>query len=306
MFVRQLTYLVALARHRHFAQAAESCEVTQPALSAGVRQLERELGITIIRRDRRFMGFTPEGERVLAWARQMLASLEGLRQEAVLARSVSGGHLAIGAVPSSLPACTLLAVAFRRAIPEISLEVHSLSTRQILQRLKRQELHLGITYLDHVPHQLCEVQPLYAERYVLVAGGRPGRPLKPRLSWKQAGRLPLCLFNHEMHNRAIIDEAFRQAGVVPRVMVETNTISVLYAMVRNGELCSVMPVSALPDYFLGGDITLHPLDPMHSSAVGMLRLRQKIDSPLLAAAWQLAAKLDLQATLDEALDPPAN
>ena len=306
MFVRQLTYLVALAQHRHFAQAAESCEVTQPALSAGLRQLERELGISIIRRDRRFIGFTPEGERVLAWARQMLASLEGLRQEAALARTVAGGHLAIGAVPSSLQACMLLAVAFRQAIPDISLEVHSLSTRSILQRLKRQELHLGITYLDHVPHQLCEVRQLYAERYVLVAGTRPGRPLKKRLTWGEAARLPLCLFNREMHNRALIDEAFREAGVVPRVSVETNTISVLYALVRSGELCSVMPISALPDYFLGRDITIHPLDPMHSSAVGMLRLRQKFDSPLLDVAWQLASTLDLQRRLDEPLNATAD
>jgi DNA-binding transcriptional LysR family regulator len=302
LFVRQLAYLVALAQHRHFAQAAESCQVTQPALSAGVRQLEKELGITIILRDRRFIGFTPEGERVLAWARQVLASLDGLRHEAAQARSIAGGHLAIGAVPSSLQACMLLAVALRRAIPEISLEVHSLTTRQILQRLKRRELHLGITYLDHVPRQLCEVQPLYAERYVLVAGARPGRSLKPRLTWTEAASLPLCLFGLEMHNRAIIDEAFRQAGVSPRVSVETNTISVLYALVSSGELCSVMPISALPDYFHGRNITIHPLDPPHSATVGMLRLRQKVDSPLLAAAWQLAVNLGLQRLLDEPLD----
>lgn len=306
MFVRQLTYLVALSQHRHFALAAESCEVTQPALSAGVRQLERELGITIIRRDRRFMGFTPEGERVLAWARQMLASLDGLRQEAALARSVAGGHLAIGAVPSALQASMLLAVAYRHAIPDIQLELHSLSTRQILQRLKRQELHIGITYMDQVPHKVYEVQPMYAESYVLVAGTRPGRSLKPRLTWAEAARLPLCLFHREMHNRAIIDEAFHQAGVVPRIAMETNTISVLYALVRSGEMCSVMPISALPDYFLGRDISLHPLDPAHSSTVGMLRLRQKIDSPLLSMAWQLTKTLDLQRRLDEPLNAPSS
>ena len=109
MFVRQLHYLVALAEHRHFAHAAEACWVSQPALSTGIRQLERELGIMIILRDRRFQGFTPEGERVLVWARQTLASLEGLRQEAALAQVVAGGHLAIGTVPSALRAVSMLA-----------------------------------------------------------------------------------------------------------------------------------------------------------------------------------------------------
>lgn len=302
MFVRQLTYLVALAQHRHFAQAAESCQVTQPALSAGLRQLEKELGITIIKRDRRFIGFTPEGERVLLWARQMLASLDSLHQEAEFSKSVAGGHLEVGAVPSSLQASMLLTVAYRHVVPELRLGLHSLSTRSILQRVKRRELHLGITYLDQIPQQIFEVKPLYSERYVLVAGTRPGRRLKPHMSWNEAARLPLCLFGREMHNREIIDEAFQQAGAAPRVIVETNTISVLYAMVRSGEMCSVMPVSALPDYFLDGKITLHPLDPPLSALVGMLRLRQKMMPPLVEEAWQLASRLDLQSQLDAVLD----
>lgn len=301
MFVRQLTYLVALAQHRHFARAAESCDVSQPALSSGLRQLEQELGISIIRRDHRFIGFTPEGERVLTWARQTLASLDGLQQEAALARSVAGGHLAIGAVPSALQAAMMLTSAFRATIPELSLELLSLSARHILRGLRRQELHLGITYQDQVPARAFAAQPLYAERYVLVAGTRPGRALKARLSWAEAGRLPLGLFNHEMHNRSLIDEAFRLAGVVPRVSVETNTIAVLYGLVRSGDLCSVMPVSALPDYFLGRDISLHPLEPPHSATVSLLRLQQNVASPLLLSAWQLAAKLDLQRQLDDFL-----
>jgi DNA-binding transcriptional LysR family regulator len=76
MFMRQLTYLIALDKHRHFGRAAESCHVSQPALSTGISELERELGITIIKRNRSFRGVTPEGERVIAWARQMLESLQ--------------------------------------------------------------------------------------------------------------------------------------------------------------------------------------------------------------------------------------
>lgn len=301
MFNRQLTYLVALAQHRHFALAAESCGVTQPALSAGLKELEKELGITIIRRDRRFIGFTPEGERVLAWARQTLASMDGLRQEAEFAKSAAGGHLDMGVVPSSLQASMLLTVDYRHVVPELRLGLYSLSTRSILQRVKRRELHLGITYVDQIPQQTFEIQPLYSERYILVAGKHPGRRLKSSMSWGEASRLPLCLFSREMHNREIIDEAFQQAGVTPRVIVETNTISVLYAMVRSGEMCSVMPVSALPDYFLDGQITLHPLEPSLSSIVGMLRLRQRLIPPLLEEAWHMAPKLHLQARLDAVL-----
>ncbi|WP_187202472.1 LysR family transcriptional regulator, partial [Sodalis-like endosymbiont of Proechinophthirus fluctus] len=83
MFIRQLHYLIALAyEHCHFSQAAEHFCVSQPSLSATIRQLEYELSITIIQRDHHFQGFTPEGGRVLVWARQTLASLDDRRQEA--------------------------------------------------------------------------------------------------------------------------------------------------------------------------------------------------------------------------------
>lgn len=61
MLLRQLEYLVALARARHFAKAAQACYVSQPALSEGIRKLEEELGIPLVQRGRRFDGLTPEG-----------------------------------------------------------------------------------------------------------------------------------------------------------------------------------------------------------------------------------------------------
>lgn len=303
MFVRQLHYLVALAEHKHFAHAAESCWVSQPALSAGIRQLERELGIMIILRDRRFQGFTPEGERVLVWARQTLASLEGLRQEAALAQLVAGGHLAIGTVPSALRAVSMLASEYRRAIPKLTLEVFSLSTRDIFQRLKNKEIHLGIAYAD-VADAAIESIVLYSERFVLLSSAHAGLPTKSSYSWAEAARLPLCLFNHEMQNRKIVDTAFLQAGVVPNVVVETNTLSVLYEEVRTGEVCSIAPVSALPDYFLASGINIRPLEPQQLSAMSLLRLRQDTQPAVVGAAWDMTPQLDLQGRLDGVLETP--
>jgi hypothetical protein len=66
--IRQLQYLVALAREKHFTRAAQACHVTQPTLSGRIRQLEQELGVPIVERGQRFLGFTADGERVLKWA----------------------------------------------------------------------------------------------------------------------------------------------------------------------------------------------------------------------------------------------
>ena len=68
MDIRQLQYLVALSREKHFTRAAQACHVSQPTLSGRIRQLEQELGVPIVERGHRFHGLTPDGERVLKWA----------------------------------------------------------------------------------------------------------------------------------------------------------------------------------------------------------------------------------------------
>ena len=104
MFMRQLTYLIALDKRRHFGRAADNCHVSQPALSNAIKELERELGITVVKRNRTFEGITLEGERVILWARQILASLEALRQDAELVRSVPAGISRLGlSQPPSMP-----------------------------------------------------------------------------------------------------------------------------------------------------------------------------------------------------------
>jgi DNA-binding transcriptional LysR family regulator len=81
MVIRHLQYLTALARERHFARAAVMCNVTQPTLSAGIKQLEESLGVLIVERGQRFLGLTAEGERVLASAQRALIDYSGLQQE---------------------------------------------------------------------------------------------------------------------------------------------------------------------------------------------------------------------------------
>ena len=96
-------YLVALAKERHFARAAASCNISQPAMSAAIRQLEEELGVMLVERDKRFNGFTPEGQEVLLWARRMLADEESLRQGIHNAQRSLTGNLKLGVIPSALP-----------------------------------------------------------------------------------------------------------------------------------------------------------------------------------------------------------
>ena len=77
--IDKLEYLLALARERNFGRAAETCGVTQPTFSAGIKQLEDTLGVMLVQRTSRFLGFTAEGERVLDWARTIVADTRAMR-----------------------------------------------------------------------------------------------------------------------------------------------------------------------------------------------------------------------------------
>src|ERR1700742_4593454 len=79
--IDKLEFLLALARERHFGRAAEACGVTQPTLSAGIKQLEDALGVLLVNRSGRFLGLTAEGERVLDWAKRIVGDARAMRQE---------------------------------------------------------------------------------------------------------------------------------------------------------------------------------------------------------------------------------
>jgi DNA-binding transcriptional LysR family regulator len=93
MLFRQLEYFVALAREQHFARAATACYVSQPALSEAIRKLEHELDVPLVRRGRTFRGLTPEGERLVLWARRIIADRDALKQEVTALKSGLAGQL---------------------------------------------------------------------------------------------------------------------------------------------------------------------------------------------------------------------
>src|SRR5690606_24581167 len=103
MLTRQLHYLTTLARERHFARAADACNVTQPTLSAAIKQLEETLGVLLVERGHRFVGMTEEGELVLAWAQRTLSDFDTLEQELAALTEGLVGKLRIGAIPVMLP-----------------------------------------------------------------------------------------------------------------------------------------------------------------------------------------------------------
>lgn len=120
MLVRQLSYFVTLARERHFARAAEACNIAQPTLSAAIRKLEEDLDAQLVVRSHKFVGLTPEGEKLLIWGRQILTDYNSLREDLSGLRSGLTGTLRLGVIPAAMPMVALLSASFLRLIMEMT------------------------------------------------------------------------------------------------------------------------------------------------------------------------------------------
>ena len=239
-------YLLALNEHKHFGRAAAACHITQPALSNALRALEREFDVVIVKRDRNFLGLTPEGERVLASAQVMLHEASVLRQELKAALHAPQGPLRMAAVPTAVPVLGRFAAMLRARHPRIAPVVLSMSSRALEQGLADMSIELALGYTERMkPDSRLHALAQYTEHYFLLR--RSTLPHSARLqlgaplSWPEAARLPLCLLTTEMHNRTVVDAAFTAAGVAVTPAMETNSLLTLILSVLAGDVCSVLP-----------------------------------------------------------------
>jgi DNA-binding transcriptional LysR family regulator len=294
VIVRYLEYLAALARERHFARAAAACSVTQPTLSAGIKQLEEGLGVLIVERRHRFVGFTAEGERVLAWAHRVLADYSSLEQELSELREGLEGQIKIGAIPVSLPAIALLTAPFAARHPRTRFEITSQTSIEIQRGLDNFTIDAGISYLDNEPLSKVRTAPLYREHYVVITNDESSFAGLKSISWAQAATLPLCLLTPSMQNRRIIDTNFRTAGAKVRAIIETNSLVTLWSHIRFGHWSTIVPNTFLLLLRQQDGIVALPLiEPVSSHVLGLVVADREPISPLTRELLAVAAQLDL-------------
>ena len=242
MLLRQLEYFVAVARERHFARAAESCYVSQPTLSTSIAKLERELSVTLIHRGQNFEGLTPEGERLVVWAKRVLAEHDALKAEAAAMRSGISATLRLGTGPTVSTTAALPVAAFCALHPLAGVKVCSrLSSTELLRQLRNFELDAAIAHFGPDDQSGLEVVPLYEEQYVLLVSGEQLVPTVKTITWAEAAQLPLALLTPDMRFRQFIDKAFASSGAVASPQVETDSVASLYAHVATGAWASVVP-----------------------------------------------------------------
>jgi len=290
-----LRYLVALNEHRHFGRAAQACHITQPALSNALRALEEEFQAVIVKRERNYVGFTPEGEIILASAQRMLHE-HALLQEALKGDALAPhGPLRIGAVPTAVPVAARFAAMLQARQNGIRPIVLSLSSAELEKGLDTLSLDLAMGYIERMDSKGARLSAFeqYTEHYFLLRrADRPqadGLRIGPPLRWQDAGQFPLCLLTPEMHNRTIVDAALRQAGMRVTPAMETNSILAMALSVMQGQMCGILPGALVGAVRGDGQLEALPLvEPEVRTPIGFMYNAQMRPSRALQAAMDLA------------------
>jgi DNA-binding transcriptional LysR family regulator len=282
--IDKLDFLLALAREEHFGRAAESRGVTQPTLSAGIKQLEETLGVLLVNRGSRFQSFTPEGERVLDWARRIVGDSRAMRQEISASRHGLTGRLRIAAIPTALAMVASLTTPFRMSHPNVQFTILSRTSVETLAELENLEIDAGITYLDNEPLGKVNTVPLYREHYRLLTSADAPLGDRDKVTWAEVAQVPLCLLTPDMQNRRIIDDLLRGAGFAPQTTLESNSMITLFAHVRTGRWASVMPAKLAETLGLTALIRTIPIvEPEAVHTIGLVVPEREPMTPLTAA-----------------------
>ncbi|MBP1806129.1 LysR family transcriptional regulator [Rubellimicrobium aerolatum] len=283
---------LALAQARHFGRAAESLGVAQPTISAALRQLEDQLGAVLVRRGSRFEGLTPEGERVLAWARRIVADSRAMREELRVGRAGLSGTLRLAVIPTALAAASRLTAAFARTHPDVRVTVLSATSAALLDDLDGLRVDAGISYLDNEPLGAKATVPLHEERYALILRDDHVMAARPSAAWAELAGLPLALLTPDMQNRRIVAGLLAEAGVPAAPRIETNSTIVLIGHVLSGDWATILPLSTAEVFLAHGPLRAVPLtDPDTRHRVGLIAPAREPQMPLVAALLAEAARL---------------
>lgn len=288
----KLELFIVLAREGHFGRAAVECGISQPSLSAAIRQLEDQLGVVLVVRGTRYQGLTPEGQRVLEWAKRIVGDARTMREEMRAAKSGLSGHIRLAAIPTALAIIPRLTEPFQAKHPDVTFSVVSRTSLQVLSQLDNFEIDAGITYLDNEPLGRVTSVPLYAERYTLVTAEGTLYSDRDTVTWHEMANVRLCLLTPDMQNRRIINQHLEQADVTVEPTLESNSMVVLLSHVSTGQWASIMPRNVAHSFGFAKEIRMIPIvEPEASQLVGLVATHREPFTPLVSALLHQARNL---------------
>lgn len=238
--MKQLRYFDALARHQHFGRAADTCGITQPALSLQIKELEALAGAPLVERGARQIRLTALGADFLTRARSVLVGVDELEELVRAADGPLAGRLRLGVIPTIAPyLLPQIITALSDRFPALDLEVRETVTQSLIDGLKDAKLDVAIVALPILDPALQEFA-LFDEDFVLVRPLEDADQPVPAPDLLHTMRLLLLEEGH-----CLRDQALAFCGSAPRNMMEGSSLSTLVQMVGAGMGLTLIPEMAL-------------------------------------------------------------
>jgi len=275
--LRHLRYLVALNDHLNFSRAAEACFVTQSTLSAGIRELENSLGVSVAERSRHAVLMTPIGRRLVARALPLLREAEALVELGREAGQPMAGRLEMGVLPTIGPyLLPRLIRALGQAFPRLQLALREDKTRHLLDRLGEGRLDLVLMAFPYDTPGM-ETFPLFEDAYRYVSpAASAAEGAACRLPVRDADlvddNLLLLEHDHCLHSHAL--PVLQRLAEADRASFSSTSLHTLVAMVAEG-----MGATLLPDLAITGGI-------LEGSEVLVRPLREDADARTIGLCWR--------------------
>ncbi|WP_454625109.1 LysR substrate-binding domain-containing protein [Bradyrhizobium cenepequi] len=289
--LRQLRYFDALARHGHFGRAAESCAITQPALSMQIKELEESLGGVLLERSARQVVLTKFGEELAQRVREILRSVDELGDFARASRDQLVGRLRIGMIPTLAPYLLPKVIGnLTQTHPELDIHVRETVTPKLIKELAEGRLDTAIVALPVSEPSLTEVA-LFTENFLLVRPGQDeGTPIPSSEALREM-RLLLLEEGHCFRDQAL--SFCNMQSAPPREMLEASSLSTLVQMVGAGIGVTLIPEMAVAVETRSASVSVARFkDPQPSRTIGMVWRKT---SPLARQLMQISEVVCLSA-----------
>lgn len=292
VMIEKLEMFIALATEEHFGRAAETCGVAQPTLSSAIKQLEEQLGVMLVMRGSRYLGLTPEGKRVLEWARRIVGDARTMRDELRATGHGLSGDLRLAVIPTALTTVARMTSRFAQAHPNVRFTILSRNSGEILEYLDNLQIDAGVSYLGNEPLGRVVTVPLFSEYYVAVVRSDTELAGREGVEWAGLAGERLCLLTPDMQNRRIISRHLNASGANPVPVLETNSIIALISHVLQGGWVTILPARAADVFLTDGILTAVPIKQAgDGQPVGLIAPEREPHSPVFAALLQMARRM---------------
>lgn len=239
--LRQLRYLDALARLRHFGRAAEECSVTQPALSMQIQELESSLGLPLVERKRGRIELTREGEEIVLRARRVLNEVRDIADYAQHCGRGLQGPIRLGVIPSIAPyLLPRMLPAVAGSFPDLALQVRETQTQNLVEELLCGALDVLLLALP-IDHNDIVCLAVFEDRFLLAVPSRPGLRADHRVGRDYVRDEELLLLEE---GHCLRDQALDYCGMVRPEMLNSfgaTSLTTILELVANGYGVTLLP-----------------------------------------------------------------